>query len=168
MNKGLLISEGTLKKYTLINDNVDGKYLLTAIQAAQDIDLTDLIGPELVGKLEELVCSDEIAQPENKAYKTLLDDYITPYLCWQVMASIQIAVNYKMTNSGIIQNDDTNRSHLDYRSQQALIDQYNRYSNSYARKLKTFLDKNVAAYKEYRCHTAYIQDVPTYGIYLEN
>ena len=38
-NKVLLISEQTLKTYTLIGDNVDGKYILPAIQTAQDIDL---------------------------------------------------------------------------------------------------------------------------------
>ena len=38
MEKVLLISENTLKKYTLINDNVDSKYILPAIQITQDCD----------------------------------------------------------------------------------------------------------------------------------
>ena len=38
MKNVLLISEATLKKYTLINDNMDGVYILPAIQMAQDID----------------------------------------------------------------------------------------------------------------------------------
>ena len=168
MNKALLISETTLKKYTLINDNVDGKYISTAIQAAQDIDLTDLIGPALVAKLEQLVFDGTIKDDTNANYKTLLDTYITPYMSWQVMSAIQVALNYKMTNSGVIQNDDTNRSHLDYRSNQALMDQYERYSNSYATKLKAYLDHNSNLFPEYnKCINGITnEDNPTYGIYL--
>lgn len=168
MNKALLISETTLKKYTLINDNVDGKYISTAIQAAQDIDLTDLIGPALVAKLEQLVFDGVITEETNAAYKTLLDEYITPYMCWQVMTAVQVALNYKMSNSGVIQNDDTNRSHLDYRSNQALMDQYERYSNSYATKLKAYLDHNSNLFPEYnKCINGITnEDAPTYGIYL--
>lgn len=168
MNKALLISETTLKKYTLISDNVDGKYISTAIQAAQDIDLTDLIGPALVSKLEDLVFDGTITEEANANYKTLLDEYITPYMCWQVMSSVQVALNYKLTNSGVIQNDDTNRSHLDYRSNQALMDQYERYSNSYANKLKAYLDHKCTLYPEYNKSVNGItnEDTPTYGIYL--
>ena len=44
----MLISEATLKKYTLLNDNVDGKYILPAIKMSQDIDLETLIGTPIV------------------------------------------------------------------------------------------------------------------------
>ena len=81
MEKVLLISENTLKKYTLINDNVDSKYILPAIQITQDCDLDTLIGPVLNNKIQSLVRENRIAQPENEHYKKLLDEYITPYLC---------------------------------------------------------------------------------------
>lgn len=82
MEKVLLISEATLKKYTLINDNVDGMYILPAIQSAQDVDLDTIIGTALNTKLQELVKTGDIVSEEYSAYKLLLDDYITPYMCW--------------------------------------------------------------------------------------
>lgn len=149
MKKVLLISETTLKKYTLINDNIDGMYILPAIQSAQDIDLDTIIGPVLNKKLQSLVANSDILEPKYSDYKLLLDEYITPYLCWQVMTSIQIALDYKFTNSGMIDNYDEKKNRLDYTKSKALSDQYQKYANSYALKLKDYLCANSGKYPEY-------------------
>lgn len=166
--KALLISEETLKKYTLISDNLDGKYLSSAIQAAQEIDLDIIIGPALRTRLEELVYSQDIYTDEFVNYYNLLNDYITPYLCWQTMSSIQIAIQYKMTNSGVIQNDDERKSHLDYKTNQNITQQYGRYANNYAKKLKNYLCENVSLFPEYSqvMYNEQAEEVPTYGIFL--
>lgn len=149
MNKVLLISEKTLKKYTLINDNVDGMYILPAIQMAQDVDLDTIIGPVLNKKLQQLVKTGDIVKSEFSNYKFLLDEYVTPYLCWQVMTNIQIAVNYKISNSGVVDNYDERKNRLDYTHSKALSDQYQKYANSYATKLKNYLCANSSKYPEY-------------------
>lgn len=164
MNKVLLISEETLKTYSLVNDNIDGKYLLPAIQTAQDIDLETLIGKALLDKLCKLVETGEIVN--NSKYKTLLDDYITPYLVWQVMSNLQLGINYKLSNSGVITNDDERKSRLDYRNNQLLQEQYKHYADSYAIKLKDYLCSG--AYPEYhQCvNHSHAEDVELCGIYL--
>jgi hypothetical protein len=164
MNKVLLISEETLKTYSLVNDNIDGKYLLPAIQTAQDIDLETLIGKALLDKLCKLVETGEIVN--NSKYKTLLDDYITPYLVWQVMSNLQLGINYKLSNSGVITNDDERKSRLDYRNNQLLQEQYKHYADSYAIKLKDYLCSG--DYPEYhQCvNHSHAEDVELCGIYL--
>lgn len=164
MNKVLLISEETLKTYSLVNDNIDGKYLLPAIQTAQDIDLETLIGKALLDKLCKLVETGEIVS--NTKYKTLLDDYITPYLVWQVMSNLQLGINYKLSNSGVITNDDERKSRLDYRNNQLLQEQYKHYADSYAIKLKDYLC--CGDYPEYhQCvNHSHAEDVELCGIYL--
>lgn len=164
MNKVLLISEETLKTYSLVNDNVDGKYILPAIQTAQDIDLETLIGKALLDKLCKLVETGEIVS--NSKYKTLLDDYITPYLVWQVMSNLQLGINYKLSNSGVITNDDERKSRLEYRNNQLLQEQYKHYADSYAIKLKDYLCKG--DYPEYyQCvNHSHAEDVELCGIYL--
>lgn len=166
MNKVLLISENTLKTYTLVNDNVDGKYILPAIQTAQDIDLETLIGKSLLNKLCTLVETGEISNNTN--YKLLLDDYITPYLCWQVLSTIQIGLNYKFSNSGIISNEDERKSKLDYKNNQLLQEQYKHFADSYAGKLKDYLCSNSDKYPEYNQCLDYShkEDVEYCGIYL--
>lgn len=164
MNKVLLISEETLKTYSLVNDNIDGKYLLPAIQTAQDIDLETLIGKTLLDKLCKLVETGEIVN--NSKYRTLLDDYITPYLVWQVMSNLQLGINYKLSNSGVITNDDERKSRLDYRNNQLLQEQYKHYADSYAIKLKDYLCSG--DYPEYhQCvNHSHAEDVELCGIYL--
>lgn len=164
MNKVLLISEETLKTYSLVNDNIDGKYLLPAIQTAQDIDLETLIGKALLDKLCKLVETGEIVN--NTKYRTLLDDYITPYLVWQVMSNLQLGINYKLSNSGVITNDDERKSRLDYRNNQLLQEQYKHYADSYAIKLKDYLCSG--DYPEYhQCvNHSHAEDVELCGIYL--
>ena len=149
MAKVFLISEQTLKRYTLINDNIDGVYIAPAIQMAQEIDLTELIGEKLVNKLCDLITSNAIIDTSNKDYKKLLDDYITPYLSWLVTANIQIAINYKLSNSGVVRNDDERKSHLDFTQSTALQTQYQHYANAYATKLTDYLCKNNSKYPEY-------------------
>lgn len=166
MTKVFLISEETIKKYSLVNNNVDGKYISSAIQAAQDIDLQTIIGEALVNRLCLLVETGDISNNTN--YKLLLDKYITPYMIWQVMSTVQIGLNYKLVNSGVITNEDTNKSHLDYKNNQLLIEQYKSYANSYAIKLKSYLDCNSGLYPEYsECvNNQHAEDIGVCGIYF--
>lgn len=164
MNKVLLISEETLKTYSLVNDNIDGKYLLPAIQTAQDIDLETLIGKALLDKLCKLVETGEIVS--NSKYKTLLDDYITPYLVWQVMSNLQLGINYKLSNSGVITNDDERKSRLDYKNNQLLQEQYKHYADSYAIKLKDYLSSGDCPEYHQCVNFAHAKDVELCGIYL--
>lgn len=167
-SKVLLIDENTLKSYTLISEQVDGKYLLPSIEMAQSIDLETLIGGALLERLCDLVSSGDIWNEEYEPYKTLLDEYITPYLCWDIMAAIQPSINYKMSNSGVYGNDDSNKSRLDYKNSQLLQEQYMRNANAFATKMKNFLLSHINNYPEYAKCVDFesAEDVNVCGIYL--
>lgn len=166
MTNVYLISEKTIKNFSLVNNNVDGKYISVAIQATQDIDLQTLIGEALVNKLCDLVLSNSL--DSNPDYKLLLNEYVTPYMTWQVMSTIQVGLNYKMVNSGVIVNEDERKSHLDYKNNQLLIEQYKNYANSYAIKLKNYLESNCSKFPEYHqiVNKSGAEDIDFCGIYL--
>lgn len=170
MTKVLLINEATIKKYSILNDNVDSAYILPAIEMAQNVDLDTLIGTVLCDKLKELVANGEISNPTNVKYKTLLDDYVTDYLVWQTISQVQIFINYKMVNSGMIENNDDKKSRLGYSDSNALKTQFEHYASSYANKLTNYLLKNVQMYPEYtKSHNyQYSMDSRLCDIYLEN
>lgn len=170
MAHALLISEKTLKQTTLINDNIDPVYIFPAIRISQDVDLQTICGPVLVHKLEDLVASGDIQLEYNIKYKKLLDDYITDYLCWQVMTAIQLNINYKLSNSGTIQNQDDRKYAIDFQNGKNLIAQYQHYSDSYAQKLKNFLDAHTSEYPEYKqCENFEYEETPQLcSIYLED
>lgn len=143
----LLVSEKTLKSRSLINNNVDGALIYPAIQIFQELDLENAIGPVLLHKLQDLVGTGKINnQPD---YKTLLDDYITPYMVWGVMSAIQVSLNYKFSNSGMIQNQDDKKMAIDYSNGQALAKQYEWYAAGFGQKLKKYLCANSAKFPEY-------------------
>lgn len=147
MEKILLISENTLKQLSPLSANLDGVYLYPSICLAQDLDLTNIIGPALVTKLCDLVSSGKI--DDYSDYKLLLDTYITNYLVWAVTSNIVPLINYKMANAGTSVNSDTQRATLDYNYSKNLKEQYDNYANAYATKMKNYLCHNSSKYPEY-------------------
>ena len=73
MARVFLISEAALKKNSVINNNVDGMYILPAIEYAQDAGLQPLLGTKLYNKLMDLVDNGAITGVTD--YKYLLDEY---------------------------------------------------------------------------------------------
>ena len=72
MQNTLLISEGKLKAFTDINNNLDTDLIKSAIREAQIIELTRILGEKLYDK----IVSDVNAGTISGVYKSLLDDYI--------------------------------------------------------------------------------------------
>lgn len=102
----LLISEDYLKTESFLDDNVSGKYLLTAIKMAQDIELQSIIGTNLLHSIQKKVFENVIELEDNWRYKDLLDNYIQPFLLYQVLSEIVIPISYKMSNFGVMQSSD--------------------------------------------------------------
>lgn len=150
--KVFLISEKTLKEDSLISDNVGNEYIRPAITEAQDIDLQEIIGTKLLNKICNLVSTGDIIKEENISYKELLDDYITPYLEWKVMSTIQIPLAYKMRNMGIVQTNDTNVYSSTLRDAEKLMQHYDGKASFYSIRLTKFLCANTNKYPEY-CST---------------
>lgn len=149
MEKILLISEETLKKQSILGSNLDGVYLYPSICLAQDLDLTNLIGPVLVKKLCDLVSTGDIEKSENINYKNLLDIYVTNYLVWAVSFNLIPIINYKLQNAGVSVNSDTQRSTLDYANSKNLSKQLENFANAYGTKMKEYLCHNSSKYPEY-------------------
>ena len=144
-----LISETTLKAFTLINDNVDAAFIAPAIQKAQDMGLQPLIGSNLLDKICTLVADDSISNEENAAYKRLLDDYIIPYLCWRVMADIQIPLFAKIRNAGIVQSQDQQTQQLSHSDVEYIKKDYEYNADFYGKRITDFLCANSTTYPEW-------------------
>ena len=106
MNKILLVSEDFVKTNSALNDNLWGKFLLPAIREAQDINLQTYLGECLYKTILGMVQDGSITASTNEAYKVLLDDYIQPYLLYQVQANIIPTINVKLGNIGSVVSKD--------------------------------------------------------------
>ena len=147
MARVFLISEETLKSNGVINNNVDSMYILPAIEFAQDAGLQPLIGTKLYNKLMDLVADGSIVDAPD--YKFLLDEYITPYLVNKVTADIQIPLNYKLRNQGVVQNSTDNTIVPTMKDLQYVIQNYEYKAIFYGNRLSDYLCVNTTKYPEY-------------------
>ena len=141
-----LISEKTLKTKSYINDNVDSCYILPAIQTAQDLGLQPLIGTCLYNELKQQVASGDI----KPSYLILLNDYITPYLTFKVMADIQLPLAYKQRNSGVVQTSTEHVQNTTFSDAQSMATYYNDKATFYGSRLTDYLCHHSSEYPEYK------------------
>lgn len=147
--KVYLISEQTLKNETILNDNVGSEYIAPAIETAQDIYLQQLIGTALLEKLYNLINTNTINNDANSHYKTLIDDYITNYLKYKVLAEITIPLAYKYRNTGVVQTSGDNYNNSSLRDASMVQNHYELRANFYAERLSSYLQTNNSDYPEY-------------------
>jgi len=144
----LLISEDFLKNNTTLDWNLSGKYLLSAVKAAQDIELRSIIGRCLLEVLQQKVFDKEIDKIENLDYKDLLDTYIMPFLCYQSVSETIIPVSYKISNFGLMNSSDEKDYAVDNREINLVRQYYTDKANVYKRRLQNYLCKNKSKYPE--------------------
>lgn len=150
----LLISEKKIKGSGLIPDNLDATYLHTPILTCQDLYLQQAIGTKLYKKLCALVSNNAV----EGAYKTLLDDYVQPYLLHVVLSEIQIPLFAKFRNAGMVQSQDTQTSQLSRGDVELIRANYQKQANFYQTLLNNYLRANRSQFPEY-CSTDTCADI---------
>ena len=171
MARVFLISIETLKKNSIVNNNVDDMYVLPAIEYSQDCGLQSLIGSKLYNKLMDLVADGSISADVNSDYKFLLDEYITNYLINKVTANIQIPLAFKLRNQGVVQQTGDNTYVPSLRDTEYVVQHYENQANFYGNRMSAYLIANRCKYPEY-CSIDSCADMPSdrnaynTGIYL--
>lgn len=158
MARVLLVSEQTLKQNSVINNNVDGMYILPAIEYAQDAGLQPLLGTKLYNKLMDLVADGSITGATD--YKYLLDEYVEPYMINKVTADIQIPLAFKMRNQGVVQQTGENTYVPSLKDMQYVVQNYENKANFYGQRMSDYLHVNHSKYPEY-CKIDSCADMPS-------
>ena len=147
-----LISEDTLKSEGLLDDNLYGGYIRPAIQLAQDKGLQPAIGGVLYDKICSLVADGTIRSVENAKYKTLLDDYIQPYLLHQVLYEVSIPSTFKFKNQGVVQASNEYTQIPSMKDLQYVVQKYENDATFYLNRLTDYLVAHCTQYPEYHKH----------------
>jgi hypothetical protein len=121
MSKNILfISVDTIKDRTGLHFNVDPKLVFPDILFAQDAYILPVLGTALYNKLQDgIECKDLTCDEE-----TLLDEYITPCLVYQVMAELPMALSFQFYNKGVVRKSGDGQTEP---SASELTDVANRY-----------------------------------------
>ena len=155
----LLIGENRIKSLSPLSDNLSGKYLLPTIKIVQDVQLRGTIGSCLLTAIQQMIAEGTIGNPENEAYKDLLDNYIQPYMTYQTLSELVEILANKLVNAGVTQVNDEhqNNSYRDEKNDLKL--NYLRHADSYKRLLQEFLLNNQKAFPELKdCDCSRLRD----------
>ena len=150
----MLVSPNTVKAGSYITNDVSDEIIGSSIREVQDIHLQSIVGSNLLNALQTLVYNkmknleDTIDDDKNEAYKTLLDDYVTPYMVNKVQAAICLPITFKIRNMGVIQNSDTNVNKSYLSDIYAVQRRFNTMADRYATFLSMFLCERFSDFPE--------------------
>lgn len=150
----MLISPDEVKSAGFVNYNVSDDVIGAAIRTSQKVYLRDVIGNDLLEKLQVLVYNAIIGEEpnidseENIAYKTLLDDYISDVLTYRVSMELCSYLTMKLRNIALVKNSDTNAQPVNLDELQFMQEQYDTLFNDGLNRMVEFICSNKAAYPE--------------------
>lgn len=170
----MLISPDTIKAFGDLNYNVEDGVIGASIRAVQNVYLTDIIGVDLVEKLQQLIYNrikgleNNIDDASNYQYKALLDDYINDVMAYKVAAEMCVRMALKMRNAGIIQTNDTNITNVSLKDVKYLSKSYDTYFNAAVNRMVKFIKENKSAFPELDnvCCSKFLSKYGNTGLWL--
>lgn len=147
MDNILLISPDFIRSTTNISNNLQDKYLHSAIREATDIDYEEIIGTKMLNKLKSLVASGEIGDETNQKYKDLIENS-RYFLAYSAISRVVVISSVKMDNFGLSQADDEHINSLEMKEVFQLEKYYTNKADSYKKRLQGFILKNINDYSE--------------------
>jgi len=149
MAYALLISTEDVKKFTIVNGNLDADDFIEYIKISQDITIQNYLGSKLYNKLQELILNGNINQAGNIAYKNLLTTYVKPMLIhWAMVYYLPFAA-YTLSNKGLFKHTSENATNVDKAEVDFLVEKERDIAESYTQRFIDFMCFNQTTYPEY-------------------
>lgn len=166
----LLTSEEFVKSYSNISNNVNGKYMRTAIREAQEIDLRGILGPCLLDKLKYLVDADEVCLEGNEIYRDIID-HCQYFLAYTAVRNLCLMTSFKIDNIGVSQTYDENITSMSMEDTYNIMEQYARKADYFCGLLQEYLLNNKEFIPELTdsqcsCISANLYSAHTSGLWL--
>lgn len=139
-----------IKDNSIINDNVDVKYINTAIDLAMDMDLRQLIGTAFYDALKAsgLAAAGVINNITPTAYKTLVQrDEFRNFLMWNTVARATIYMTYKYQNKSVAKKSSDNAQPVENYDIDKLTDEAKNNAQFYGERLLYFIRDNEDDYE---------------------
>ena len=143
--KILLIGVKDVKENTIIESNVDEKVIINSILECQELELQPVIGKislnRLKSEIEQTIITSgyTLSTPD----KTLIEDYIKPFLVYSTLVNSFIAIHFKYTNKGIQKKNDQNSNTADAKELELLRSHYTGKFENYKKRLIDFLKEDI-------------------------
>lgn len=145
MPKVLFITPKDLKRFTMLNGNLDDDKFIQYIEIAQEIHIQTYLGTKLYNRLR----NDIEAGTLNADYQLLLDDYIKPMVIHWAMVEYLPYAAYQVANGGVFKHssetsETVSKTEVDY-----LVNKQMGTAQHYTRRFIDFMCYNQTTYPEY-------------------
>ena len=151
--KAIFITANDLKRYSVINGNVDNDKFMQFIEIAQDIHIQNYLGTDLYEKLQSLIINNTINDVVNADYKLLLDTYAKPMLIHWAMVEYLPYAAYTVANGGVYKHTSETSQTVDKDEIDFLIEKQRNTSQYYTRRFIDFMCFNSSTYPEYNSNS---------------
>ena len=149
----LLISTEDVKKFTIVNGNLDADDFIEYIKISQDITIQNYLGTQLYEKLQTLILNNTINDLENAKYKSLLTTYVKPMLIhWAMVYYLPFAA-YTLSNKGLFKHSSENASNVEKIEVDYLVEKERDIAESYTQRFIDFMCFNNSDYPEYNSNS---------------
>jgi hypothetical protein len=153
MAYALLISTEDVKKFTILNGNLDVDDFIQYIKIAQDITIQNYLGTDLYQKLQDLIINGDIHESEFANYKSLLLTYIKPMLIHWAMVHYLPFAAYTIANKGVFKHTSeasevVSKSEIDY-----LVEKERDIAEHYTQRFIDYICFNNNLFPEYNSNS---------------
>lgn len=125
----LIVSPNEVLENTPLDRNLCGDFLAVSIKEAQELDLEEVVGSEV---MEELYDGGESELMEK----------VKPFLYYATMSRVMPKVMFKIANAGVVMTGDTNLSGVGYDTLVLLRQEAINIRDVYKKRLQDWLRKN--------------------------
>jgi hypothetical protein len=139
------ITEQYLKETSIIDENVDAKYLQVSILEAQDIHIQPILGSTLYNELISQIAANTVTALNT----TLLDTYISKALKYWTLYRIVDTLVYKFSNKTIGKKNSENTTPVENYDVVRLKDGFKNDAEWYTQRLVAYLCENRTSYESY-------------------
>ena len=151
--KAIFITTEDIKRYSILDGNVDNDKFSQFVEIAQDIHVQEYLGTDLYDKIQSLILTNTIDDVGNAAYKTLLEDYIKPmHIRWSSVEFMPYLA-YTVSNGGIYKHSSENSESVNINEVNLLTERSRSTAQFYTRRLIYFLCDNSTTYPEYNTNS---------------
>jgi hypothetical protein len=141
----LLVSAKKIKAFTEVNENVDEILLLSNIQIAQDLGLQGLLGTRFYNQILTNAQNNTLTNPQ----RTLLEDYIQPYLLWRATWEALPTLYMRVMNKSVIVGSTEQGQPVGSKDLNYLRNIHENRFSFYAQRLMDYIKNNPSDFPEY-------------------
>ena len=153
MAKALFITTKDLKRYSVLNGNIDPDKLTYWVEIAQDTEIQNYLGTQLLEKLQDLILAGTIGDPANAAYETLLETYVKPMTIYWALTLYMPFAAYTVANGGVYKHTSESSISVDKDEVDYLANKYRDIAQFYTNTFIDFMVYNQTTYPEYNSNT---------------